>query len=385
MQDETPTSPRIASRGSRWGRYALRALSLVAGTVCTPALAGTQQGTALVAAPVSESSTAGAGGADALHLPGSWEGKLPGADGTVRWHLDLLPEQRYRLRRTYEGKPAPNRFDEIGRWARAADTPRLDLYVEAEKRVQFQVEADGSLRKLDTAGKPIASGLNDRLMRLPQAALIEPRLNVSGLFIYMADAAVITLCADGSRMPVAMEGDFPALQAAYMKERPLGKALLASVEGRIATRPSMEESLPPLDTLVVERFISLSAQGRCERAAGNHPLRGTYWKLVRLGEAPAEMRAGQAEPHLVFASDALQVSGSGGCNRITGAFTLEGDRVHLGPLASTRMACVSGMQQEQRFLESLNHVERYRMSGQQLELLDGSGAVLARFEAAASR
>jgi copper homeostasis protein (lipoprotein) len=126
------------------------------------------------------------------------------------------------------------------------------------------VEADGSLRKLDTAGKPIASGHNDRLERLPQAALIEPRLNISGLFIYMADAAVITLCADGSRLPVAMEGDFRALQAAYMKERPSpGKPLLASVEGRIATRPSMEESLPPQDTLVVERFISLSPQGRC--------------------------------------------------------------------------------------------------------------------------
>ena len=386
MQDETPTSPRIAIRRSWWGRYVLRALALLAGTACTPALAGMLQGTALIAAPVSESATAGTGSADALHLPGSWEGKLPGADGTVHWHLDLLPEQRYRLRRTYEDKPAPNRFDEIGRWARAADTPRLDLYVEGEKRVQFLVEADGSLRKLDTAGKPSASSLNDRLMRLPQAALIEPRLNVRGLFIYMADAAVITLCADGSRMPVAMEGDFRALQAAYMKARPpLGKALLASVEGRIAIRPSMEESLPPLDTLVVERFISLSSQGSCERATGNHPLRGTDWKLVRLGEAPVAVSAGQAEPHLVFASDALQVSGSGGCNRITGGFTLEGDRVHLGPLAGTRMACANGMQQEQRFLKSLNHVERYRVIGQQLELLDGSRAVLARFEAAAPR
>jgi heat shock protein HslJ len=202
----------------------------------------------------------------------------------------------------------------------------------------------------------------------------------------MADAAVITLCADGSRMPVAMEGDFRALQAAYMKARPpFGKALLASVEGRIATRPNMEESLPPRDTLVVERFISLSPQGSCGPAPGKRPLRGTHWKLVRLGEAPLEVSAGQAEPYLVFASDALQVSGSGGCNRLTGGFTLEGDRVHLGPLAATRMACTNGMQQEQRFLESLNHVEGYRMSGQQLELLDGSGAVLARFEAAAPR
>jgi len=251
MQDETPAPPAIVIRRSAWRRYRLA----LAGAICT---------SALVAAPVSASSAAGAAGPDALHLPASWEGKLPGADGMVHWHLDLLPEQRYRLRRTYQGKPAPNRFDEIGRWERAADSPRLDLYVAGEKRVQFLLEADGSLGKLDTGGKPIASGLSDRLEQLPHPELIEPHLKVSGLFIYMADAAVITLCADGSRLPVATEGDFRALQAAYRKARPApGEALLARVEGRIASRPSMEETLPPLDTLVVERFISVSPDGSC--------------------------------------------------------------------------------------------------------------------------
>ena len=42
------------------------------------------------------------------------------------------------------------------------------------------------------------------------------------------------------------------------------------------------------------------------------------------------------------------------------------------------------MEQEQRFLDAMNHVERYRISGEQLVLLDGSGTVLARFEAAVS-
>jgi copper homeostasis protein (lipoprotein) len=268
----------------RWHSHTQRALALLARALCTPALAGALYGTErnrgrlalplslmLIAAPVSAYAAEGPAGAEALHLPASWEGKLPGADGTVHWHLDLLPEQRYRLRRTYEGKPAPNRFDEIGRWKRMADSPRLELYVAGEKRAQFLVEPDGSLRKLDTGGKPIASGRNDRLERLPQPELIEPHLKVSGRFIYMADAAVITLCADGSRLPVAMEGDFRALQEAYRKAQPgVGEALLASVEGRIATRPSMEESLPPQDTLVVERFISLSPHSSCGRAAQQH-------------------------------------------------------------------------------------------------------------------
>src|SRR5262249_61901181 len=104
-------------------------------------------------------------------------------------------------------------------------------------------------------GDPTPSARRPRLERLPHPELIEPRLKVSGLFIYMADAAVITLCADGSRLPVAMEGDFRALQAAYQKARPApGEALLASVEGRIASRPSMEETLPPQDTLLLDPF-----------------------------------------------------------------------------------------------------------------------------------
>lgn len=49
------------------------------------------------------------------------------------------------------------------------------------------------------------------------------------------------------------------------------------------------------------------------------------------------------------------------------------------------MACVNGMDMEQRFLKSLSHVERYRISGAHLELLDGVGEVLARFEAAPPR
>jgi copper homeostasis protein (lipoprotein) len=200
----------------------------------------------------------------AIEVPASWEGSLTGAEGTVRWHLDLLPEQRYRLRRTYEDNPTAKRFDEIGRWRRAPDTPRLELLAAGGKRIELTIEPDGSLRRVDADGNPTTSGPGGRLQRLPQPALIEPRVKTSGLFIYMADAAVITLCADGSRMPVAMAGGFRALQAAYQKARPApGEALLARVEGRIVSRPSMEESLPPRDTLVVDRFISLSAHGSC--------------------------------------------------------------------------------------------------------------------------
>jgi len=216
----------------------------------------------------------------------------------------------------------------------------------------------------------------------PQAALIEPRRMLTGMFVYMADAALITLCADGARLPVAMEADYKALEAAYLKERPQpGQALLVSLEGRIAPRPSMEDNQPPRPSLVVERFINIWPRETCGNPLVDSPLRGTYWKLVRLNDAPVRVTEKQREPHLIFADDESRVSGSGGCNRVTGGFELDGDKLRLRRMAGTMMACVDGMEQEQRFLRSLEKVERYRISGSHLEMLDGAGAAIARFEA----
>ncbi len=63
------------------------------------------------------------------------------------------------------------------------------------------------------------------------------------MFTYMADAATIALCGS-ERLPVAMEADYKALEAAYLKERPqLGQAMLVRVEGRIEPRPSRRGAL----------------------------------------------------------------------------------------------------------------------------------------------
>jgi heat shock protein HslJ len=132
--------------------------------------------------------------------------------------------------------------------------------------------------------------------------------------------------------------------------------------------------------LAVIGWAACSGQPPAGAAPADAPLRGTHWKLVRLGDAPVEPTERQG-PYLEFATDELRVAGSGGCNRVMGAFELDGEEIHLGRLASTMMACETGMEQEQRFLRSLEVVERYRIAGRQLELLGADGAVVARFEA----
>ena len=77
------------------------------------------------------------------------------------------------------------------------------------------------------------------------------------------------------------------------------------------------------------------------------------------------------------------MSGSGSCNRIMGGFALDGDMLRLGQMAGSRMACASGIEQEEQFLQAMQKVERYRIRGSHLDRLDAGGAVIVRFEAVA--
>jgi copper homeostasis protein (lipoprotein) len=200
-------------------------------------------------------------------LPASFEGEVPGAGNPIRWHVDLFPEGRYQLRTTHLGRPEPNAFDEIGRWSREVGGDRIVLRGGREAPIFLQPVDDGTaLRKLDLDGRPIASGHEDRLQRQPQFAPIEPRLLLAGMFAHMTDAASIALCADLRTVPVAMEADFPVLEAAYRKARTKpGERVLVNLEGRLALRPSMAPSQPPRPTLVVERLVGIWPGQRCPR------------------------------------------------------------------------------------------------------------------------
>ncbi|HKZ05162.1 MAG TPA: META domain-containing protein [Methylomirabilota bacterium] len=207
---------------------------------------------------------------------------------------------------------------------------------------------------------------------------------LTGMFTYMADAATITLCGGDGRLPVAMEGDYKALEAAYLKERRQpGDALLVSVEGAVAPRPSAEPSGPPQPALVVARFVGIWPRETCGTPLADSPLRNTYWRLVRLRNMPVRVAERQREPYLVLALNQQRVSGHDGCNRLIGRFELNGDGLRFRDMAATMMACPDDV--DRRFRQALGQVERYRISGSHLEMLDAAGAAVARFEAVALR
>lgn len=80
----------------------------------------------------------------------------------------------------------------------------------------------------------------------------------------------------------------------------------------------------------------------------------------------------QGEPHLVLAEDG-RVSGSDGCNRLTGTWELVEDQVALSPLASTMMAC-EGVE------TWLGGAETLDIDGDTMHVLDGQGEELGTLE-----
>ena len=107
------------------------------------------------------------------------------------------------------------------------------------------------------------------------------------------------------------------------------------------------------------------------------PIENTTWRLVELSGSPAVGTGEERAAALEFLADGGQVTGSTGCNRLTGTFTRTGEALRFGRTATTRMACVDPrlMSQEQTFLAALTATERHRVDRDTLVLIGESGPV----------
>lgn len=262
--------------------------------------------------------------------------------------------------------------------------------IEANRRyaVRGRITLNGQLMFTSDTAHPVLGNTGtrhvDMLLRRVAAgagAGSAPR-RMLGLYRYMADAASFIDCSSGDQLPIAPEGEGPALQAAYLAVRAVpGEPQLAALEARVVMR-APEPGGAPRPALQVERVIGLSAQTSCEApGAGGAALVNTYWKLVSLRGQSVAVAERQREPHLILQAAQRRVVGSGGCNRLAGSYTLEEQRLTFGRTAGTMMACRDGMEQERAFLDTLALVARWRVDGQRLALLDERGDVLLQFDA----
>ena len=103
-------------------------------------------------------------------------------------------------------------------------------------------------------------------------------------------------------------------------------------------------------------------------------LADTQWLLVDLGD---RLPLAEVDVTLSFADG--KVGGSAGCNNYGGEYTLKGEEISFGPMASTLMACMEEgvMAQESLYLQRLAQVETYSLESGMLVLYLADGSLMS--------
>jgi copper homeostasis protein (lipoprotein) len=327
-----------------------------------------------------------AAGAHGLRLPATFAGDLPCADcEAIRYHLNLWPDQAFALRRIWLG--TTESLDTLGRWSVDPERRILELGNVGEGQLQFEILNDRRLRQLDAAGRPIDSELPYELASRDALEPIDPlHVLVSGMFVYMADAARLSECRTGRSYPVATAGDYLRLERAYLEASQTsghepGQPLMVTFEASIEERPRLDGGGTE-PTAVVERFVNVWPDETCERNRADSSLTNTYWRIVRLGETELGTTEGRREPHLLLGANEPRFSAAVGCNQLAGGYTTAGQSLRFQGTASTMMACPPPLARLQRRLsEALAKTTSWQITGQTLELGDADGQPVALLQA----
>jgi len=327
------------------------------------------------------SGTATSGGEPQLQLPASFTGALPctGCAG-VRAHLDLWPDGTFHLNRESEG--AASRDDDLGRWRRDAGCPVILLYGGREMPLQFEVIGPRTLRALDLDGKPAGPGSTYDLSsdgHLEPARLQRP---LHGMFTCLADAPRCEECLTGRTYPVAMEGDYLALERACLAAPNAipGTPVMATFDGEITRRPPLQGD-GTVPTVVVKRHVGLLPGQSCERAMSHASLSQQYWRVVSLRGTPAGPADGSREPHLILRGAAHGYRADAGCGPVDGRYQVEGTEILFKAPTAPAQCPATLRSQQVALLGALADARGWRIQGQALELFDGAGQSLALLEA----
>ncbi|HLP35615.1 META domain-containing protein [Lacibacter sp.] len=100
------------------------------------------------------------------------------------------------------------------------------------------------------------------------------------------------------------------------------------------------------------------------------------WTLYELKTVPVQLSGTEKDANLMFVPSQKQISGTGGCNRLTGTYELKkGGDIKFSNITTTRMMCTD-QAFEDRFLEVLNQVDGYAVENNIMLLKTGKEVVM---------
>ncbi|MFT3975084.1 MAG: META domain-containing protein [Amaricoccus sp.] len=311
-----------------------------------------------------------------LDLPVTFEGAIRCKDcRDVRYQLNLWPNRVFQLRRTWEGKDM--RRDAIGLWSVDATSRTLTLHG-GEDDLAFEVLGHDRLRVMVPRGAaPAGDGV---LAASPAFEPFEPQLAMRGLVTWADNRLSLVECLTGRQYPVVGEGDYDALQHAYLAAGAEPDVpLMASFDGTIL-QGQHPEAGP--GAVRIDRFVGVWPGETCARASSPATLRNTYWRLLRLGDADVAASPNRREPSLILREGERRFSATVGCNPLTGRFTLDDGHLHFGQITGPRLDCPAALDAlEDQLVSALTATAAWRITGQSLELYDLDGDRVALLQA----
>jgi heat shock protein HslJ len=125
-------------------------------------------------------------------------------------------------------------------------------------------------------------------------------------------------------------------------------------------------------------LLALGFAGGC---GGDGEEAGSFVGIPWVVSSGIDLGGGDAVPSATFTDDT--VGGSTGCNRFTASYTVDGDAMEIGEIASTRMACPPPADAVERaYLAALGRVAAWHKDGSELVLADAEHNEVLRYEEA---
>lgn len=346
--------------------------------------------------PVGQTKTSGTAGnienpALSNFVAGSWQGQLPCADCEgINYQLTLHKDKTYEESSEYIGK-SDKPYTEKGIWSLMADS----IIQLSRSNGQTQLRISGNtLAILDQQGKAVKSELaaNYRLTRAggttSNNAVWEAKRKQGIDFIGTGNGKSWSLEVDSEKMirfQVPKENLQLSASTPTMQKLPDGKGIVfrAKTDGgtlavRILNQPCTDKATGTPSTYTVEVTANAQDYMGCGEFLQDSRINGN-WVLEQLNGKPLKAADfPKGIPNLEVQLNSKKVAGHSGCNRFSGALEVQGDKLTLGNLAGTKMACQGpAMDFETNYLNLLsNHTYSYIIEDNRLLLRDKGQTVL---------
>ncbi len=134
--------------------------------------------------------------------------------------------------------------------------------------------------------------------------------------------------------------------------------------------------------LQIKYLNSSGEENQLVFTSGQATLTDNIWVLLSYGDlkSPQTVPPGSLLT-AIFSTDG-NLSGFSGCNTFNAGFTLQDGQISVGPVASTMMACPSGMEEEQAYLGALGSLQSYEIKGNSLTLTYNQGTEALNYTSA---